>query len=509
MPGGPQYQDYSKMTASMAAIAKKEDCAKRKAWTDAQHMNRLKKKNTASPPSKSRGHVSDTLRPLEEVKRKHLVKGNVFPSREILWMRIVKEALLRGINVKASRVDWTNLTVYGYQFYASGTFKECYGWECNEAICREGDDLNNIPDKYFVMDKIFTTKTPLALAWVIPTIMPTVEKDPGVSYEQLRSLIRPYAKDFHITDGILQEGRDLAKKAIFGTPESNVQYAEGIAFAMRKLSHEVKLLFTTRAQTLANIGTVVLKEEHDRRKKAKELFLEANDRREILNKWKEDNAIFISEALGIDGGPMENKFLTGILVAPSMSKHLVHHIQDVIQADRAHTSFRKYMLFLAYASTANRNMINLALGILFRNEDLRNRNHFWEFIVNVHPSINQPQATILMDQDKGSINAVRGCIPLAFNFHCSFHHKENIIKNCGCPSGKNPKSALFLYNLLRSCNNMISWREQRGNTCKTCTRRIVTTSQSSRITGNFLQPVVPWVTIFVCMVVLRHRESNQ
>ena len=50
LPGGLQNQDYSKMTASMAAIAKKEDRVKRKAWTDAQRMNRLKKKNTASPP---------------------------------------------------------------------------------------------------------------------------------------------------------------------------------------------------------------------------------------------------------------------------------------------------------------------------------------------------------------------------------------------------------------------------------------------------------------------------
>jgi hypothetical protein len=90
-------------------------------------------------------------------------------------------------------------------------------------------------------------------------------------------------------------------------PEDNVQYAEGLAFAMRKLGHEVKLVFTTRAETLASICTVVLKEEHERRKKAKEPFLEANGRKEFWKKWHEDNAIFISEALGIDGGPAENK----------------------------------------------------------------------------------------------------------------------------------------------------------------------------------------------------------
>jgi hypothetical protein len=100
-------------------------------------------------------------------------------------------------------------------------------------------------------------------------------------------------------------------------------------------------------------------------------------------------------------------------------------------------------------------MVNLAFGMLFGNEDLRNWTHFWEFVVNVHPTINRPQLTILTDQDKGSINAVRGCIPEAFNFHCSFHRKENIIKNCGCASGKNPKSALFLFNLLlRNCINL-------------------------------------------------------
>ena len=36
LPGGPQKPDYSKMTASMAAIAQKEYRAKRKAWTEAQ-----------------------------------------------------------------------------------------------------------------------------------------------------------------------------------------------------------------------------------------------------------------------------------------------------------------------------------------------------------------------------------------------------------------------------------------------------------------------------------------
>ena len=126
--------------------------------------------------------------------------------------------------------------------------------------------MNQIPVKYVVVEKNFTTNSPLASAWVLPMIMRTVEQDPGVGYEQLRGLIRPYTKDHDITDSILQEGRDLAKKAVFGMPEENVQYAEGVAFAMRKLGHKVKLVFTTRAKTLASICTVMLKEEHEQRK---------------------------------------------------------------------------------------------------------------------------------------------------------------------------------------------------------------------------------------------------
>jgi hypothetical protein len=61
LPGGPQKPDVSKMTASMAAMAQKEYRAKRKAWTDAQRHDRLKKYNTGSPPRECCGHVSDNL----------------------------------------------------------------------------------------------------------------------------------------------------------------------------------------------------------------------------------------------------------------------------------------------------------------------------------------------------------------------------------------------------------------------------------------------------------------
>jgi hypothetical protein len=128
--------------------------------------------------------------------------------------------------------------------------------------------------------------------------------------------------------------------------------------------------------------------------------------------------------------------------------------QEVVQADGAHTSFGKYTLFSAYSTTANANMSRVAFELIFGNENIKNWTLFWEFVREVHPLIDIPQVTIMTDQDKGSIKAVAKCIPSAFNFHCSYHRRENIIKACGGGQGKKPHTALWSYNRLSACSNM-------------------------------------------------------
>jgi hypothetical protein len=56
-----------------------------------------------------------------------------------------------------------------------------------------------------------------------------------------------------------------------------------------------------------------------------------------------DNDILFCDALGLEDG-LQYKFLTGIFIAPSTSKKQVPFLQEVIQADLAHMSFRKYTL---------------------------------------------------------------------------------------------------------------------------------------------------------------------
>ena len=53
--------------------------------------------------------------------------------------------------------------------------------------------------------------------------------------------------------------------------------------------------------------------------------------------------MFLNDALSYEDEP-QYRFLAGILFAPSNSKELVPLLQDVTQANGAHTSFGKYTL---------------------------------------------------------------------------------------------------------------------------------------------------------------------
>ena len=130
-----------------------------------------------------------------------------------------------------------------------------------------------------------------------------MEKNPGIQYEALRGLIRPYAKEYAITPSLLQDARDAAKKVIFGIAEDNVCYAEGVVAAMRELGHTAELVYTSRDETLAAIKTIVIYEEINRRKiKNEPPFDGIADRMVFWKKWKEDNALWIINTLGIKGG---------------------------------------------------------------------------------------------------------------------------------------------------------------------------------------------------------------
>ena len=69
-----------------------------------------------------------------------------------------------------------------------------------------------------------------------------------------------------------------------------------------------------------------------------------------MNRWKDKNELFLNKEFGLKYGP-QFLFLTGVLFANSSSKHLVQLLQHGVQAKGAHSSFGKYTLFSAYATT--------------------------------------------------------------------------------------------------------------------------------------------------------------
>jgi hypothetical protein len=214
---------------------------------------------------------------------------------------------------------------------------------------------------------------------------------------------------------------------LFGEPEDNVKYTNAIAKAIEDMGHTVELIFTDQRAPMKTVNAFVLKEELDR------LMVEKRTMKrdkcwEYVNNWKLGNDILLSNALGVEYC-LQFKFLTEVMIAPSTSTNQVLFWQEVIQADAAHMSFGKYTLYSAYAITANDNMSALGLAMLFGNEDKNNWTHFLKFIKKTHLIVDQPNKTILTNQDKGSLVAISDIVPLAGKFHCRFYCQENIVKN--------------------------------------------------------------------------------
>ena len=460
IPGGPQPPDLTMYPESEHEAVLDAYIAVRKKFTDKDRHARVKKMNSEAKLSATtvKGDQNEQLRPMSVVEGNRLVDGDTFKNKNVLQLRISEEANLRGITTRANRSDLMNLTVVGVKFYVNATFHEHTGWVVHSAVCREGDDVLQIPPKDRIELSEMETKKgkmriPIGAKSLVPIIKDAVSDNPGVTYQSIREIMKPYAKEYTLTDSVVQDARDRAKLELFGSAEENVRYARGVMDHVRQLGHEVEMIFQDRQKTLQAAGLVVLHEDLLRRKKMKLPALDKASQLQYVNKWKAENELHLNTEFGYKDGP-QFTFLTGVLFATSSSKHLVPLLQNVVQADGAHSSFGKYTLFSAYATTANGNMSPLAFGLLFGNEDTNNWSKFWKFVKQVHPCIDSPAVTILTDQDKGSIVAVGKEVKQAAQFHCSFHRRQNIIKTLGGGKGSTPLTALWLYNLLCGCHSV-------------------------------------------------------
>ncbi len=285
----------------------------------------------------------------------------------------------------------------------SATYSVQYGWQVTKACCRFGDDFSIIPQKHMVMEDK-GLQPPFKSKWVGHVVWNAVEDTPGLTHQMMCKILKPYIKDYVLTNNILQETCDTAKGDLFGDPDKNITYAYAIANAIQQMGHTVEVVFTNQRTTMKTVNAIVLKEEMDRKKAAK-LDMSRDEKVKYVNNWKNDNDTFLCDASGFEDGP-QFKVLTGIFISPSTTKEQFPFLQEVLQADAAHMSFGKYTLYSLYVTNANGTMSALRLALLFGNEDKQSWTQFWNFMKKTHPTINQSKYTIITDQDKGSLSAM-------------------------------------------------------------------------------------------------------
>ncbi len=182
---------------------------------------------------------------------------------------------------------------------------------------------------------------------------------------------------------------------MFGTAKINVTYAKTVKNELVKLGRIVRVRYTGRRETLKNIEVIILSEELLRLKHLDNSTLDKDERLAFIGKWKKDHRELLMEQLGPKC--VDVSFLHGIFFAPSFSQATVPELQPLVMADACHLNFGKYMLYSCYGITANANMFPVGFAIVFGNENLLSWKEFWKFIIELHPCLNKPDVTIVID----------------------------------------------------------------------------------------------------------------
>ena len=262
--------------------------------------------------------------------------------------------------------------------------------------------------------------------------------------------MKKYAGSYALTDSILQATRSAAKLQVFGDAARNVTYAHSLENAVKAQGHYIELEFSDYSTVMRGIVRVLAYEENRRLKALKEPTLNAQTRTAFITKWMTDKNDILQESMGSKED--NHRFLSGIMFATSHSVMTVPGLQDVIQADATHIHFGKYTLYSAYGSTADSSMFPIAFAYFFGNEDSEGWSKFWKFVLKIHPMLNSPEKTIVTDQNAECISAVEKYLPLTTHFHCSWHRKGNIMKNCG--GGKQKYTGWWMFHNLVNCMNV-------------------------------------------------------
>ncbi len=123
IPGGPEPPNLSKYPKPERDAVLAAYLVKRKAFTNRDcHRHVKKSKSEAKLSGTVSGVQIEQLQCMSEVETHCLLEGDTFKNKEVLQLRISKEANLRGISFRAHRSDLMNLIVVGINFYVNALF---------------------------------------------------------------------------------------------------------------------------------------------------------------------------------------------------------------------------------------------------------------------------------------------------------------------------------------------------------------------------------------------------
>ena len=450
--GGPVAPNYSLMTPEEADEERKKYNAERKTWRDSRRRDRLRgNKGSSFDESEYTGDLTPTLRPMTLVQASRLQVGQTFPESGLVKLRVAEEANHRGIYFSVDKSDESRIVCKGDGGFLVQAANSDAGWRISTCtvLAEQGDQpaadiaaITAVP------------RSPYKASYIVPLIATTIAITPLASNKVLRQVLDPYGREYCFTENIIQKARTDARKMIFGDASENVCYAHFVKADLEKAGHHVELSFTTRKETMRNLDKIILAEEAQRRKDSHIDSLPPGERKAFILQWRQKHGSKVMDALGTADEESSLKFLNGIFFAPSFSTETVPHLQNVFMADACHLNFGKYTLFSCYGVTANSNASPVAFAIIFGNESTITWRQFWQYAIQLHPSINSGAITMITDQDKGQKNALTHFLNSVGHFHCSYHRRQNIIKMCGGGSGKLPNSALWMYNKLMRCKNL-------------------------------------------------------
>jgi hypothetical protein len=228
--GGPQKPDMMGMTAVEEEALKKQYKMARKSFTNKERLALMKSmpnKGVATLPQKSqlgffKVDQNEMVRPMEYVESHCLLKGHTFQLKEMLQIHIAEEANLRLIKAKTIRSNSNNLIVAGRNFYLCATYSVQHGWQVSKSCCREGDDFSIIPQNHMVIEEK-GLQTPFKSKWVGHVLRNAIEDTPGLPYQMMPKILKPYFNKYMLTNNFLQqEACDTAKGDLFGDPDNIV-----------------------------------------------------------------------------------------------------------------------------------------------------------------------------------------------------------------------------------------------------------------------------------------------